>query len=473
MVLNQAWGEHTLPFLSNFKLEWRLGMADASLYQPDTREYRYERNNDEWEFSSRKGGNKRNFSELFDTNTERGVDLTLPLQATDWLGLKFKTGMMQIDRTREGKTRRFGFGLRGTEIGPETLQKDLETILTLQNIDPNGFVLKEITQSSDTYVGEQLIDASYGSAEMNLFDKVIVSAGARFEASQQYVKTFYLFDPDNEPAIARLNNDYLLPSFNSTIEVGSQSQIRFSYNKSVARPDFRELSPTPYIDDESGDEIVGNPDLLTTEIDSFDTRFEWYGHANESVSIATFYKQLKNPIEISIVPGTFQKRYDLAEGATIYGLELEWYQNLSRLASFLKNFKTGGNLTVLSSEVQLNEEQLGVQTNSDRPLQGQSPYVINLYLFYDNYRTDTQFGLLFNQLGERISGVGTLGSEDYYEMPIPQFDFTVSQKIWEYYKVGFKAKNLLSYPAIEKQEGKETSYKERPREYSFSLSASF
>ena len=99
--------------------------------------------------------------------------------------------------------------------------------------------------------------------------------------------------------------------------------------------------------------------------------------------------------------------------------------------------------------------------------------MINLYLFYDNYRTDTQFGLLFNQLGERISGVGTLGSEDYYEMPIPQFDFTVSQKIWEYYKVGFKAKNLLSYPAIEKQEGKETSYKERPREYSFSLSASF
>ena len=101
-------------------------MADASLYQPDTREYRYERNNDEWEFSSRKNGNKRNFSELFDTNTERGVDLTLPLQATDWLGLKFKTGMMQIDRTREGKTRRFGFGLRSTEIGPETCNKILK-----------------------------------------------------------------------------------------------------------------------------------------------------------------------------------------------------------------------------------------------------------------------------------------------------------------------------------------------------------
>ncbi len=474
MIINQLWGEHTLPFLSDLTLAWRVGSANAELYQPDTREYRYEKNNDRFQFATTLGSNKRNFAELYDTNKEVGFDLELPISINDSFNMKFKTGAMQIDKTRKGKTRRFGFKLNGS-VDADTLAMPLEDILTSEFIGNDGFTLNELTQKSDAYSGNQTIDAAYGMWETNLFDTYSVSLGVRNESSVQHMNTYALFDPNNEPAVAKLETNYLLPSFNSTVKIDSQSQVRLSFSKSVARPDFRELSPTPYIDDETGYEIKGNPDLLTTEIDALDIRYEWYGNANESLSIAGFVKNLKNPIEITIVPGTFQKEYGLAKSADILGLELEWHQNLSRISRSLSNFKAGGNLTYMSSGVKLLQDQIdsGIQTNSKRPLQGQSPYVINLYLFYDNLRTHSQFGLLFNQLGKRISGIGTLGASDAYLLPTPQLDMTFSQKLFEHYKLGLKIKNLLKSAAKEKQDGFEISRTDRPREYSMSLSASF
>ena len=173
------------------------------------------------------------------------------------------------------------------------------------------------------------------------------------------------------------------------------------------------------------------------------------------------------------MPGTFQKRYDLAESAEISGIELEWHHNLKPWADWLEGFRSGGNIAFMRSKVSLSEEQLGVQTNSSRALQGQSPYVVNLYLFYSNYQTDTDFGLLFNQLGRRITGVGTLGAEDYYEQPIAQLDLTASQKFLDVYQISMKLKNILGVAAIEKQASNTTRYKERPRELSLGLSATF
>ena len=205
MLLQQFWGEHQFPFLGGLQLDWRFGLADASLYQPDTREYRYGRNNDAWAFASQKGGNKRNYSELYDKNEELGLDLTQPLVTSENFSLNLKVGVSKIDRSRQGKTRRFGYDLKGG-IGPKLLEKDLETILDNDNIQPQAFVLKEITQASDTYIGIQDLTGRYAMLDTTIANAVSVSLGLRREDSQQYVKTFYLFDPGNEPAIARLEN---------------------------------------------------------------------------------------------------------------------------------------------------------------------------------------------------------------------------------------------------------------------------
>ena len=473
MVLQQFWGEHQIPFLNDMKIDWRVGLADASMYQPDTREYRYGINNGEWAFASQRGGNKRNFSELYDRNEEAGLDITQPVIRTKPFSLKLKAGLMQIDRSRQAKTRRFGFQLNGT-MSAALAEQDLETILAPENINASNFVLQELTIGSDTYIGLQELSAQYAMLDMNIYDRFTMSAGLRNEQSNQYVRTFNLFDPSGtDLAIARLNKEHALPAFNSALKITELSQLRFSYGKSIARPDFRELSPAPYIDDETGLEIIGNPDLDVTEITAYDMRYEWYNNTNESLSLALFHKQLANPIEVSITPGTFQQRYELAESAEISGVELEWHHNLSRWTDWLKGFRSGGNIAYMQSQVTLSEAQRGVQTNESRALQGQSPYVLNLYLFYTNYKSDTEAGILFNQLGPRISGVGTLGNDDYFEQPIAQLDLTASQRFWENYKVSMRVRNILGRDAIEKQASNTTRYRQRPRELSIGLTATF
>ncbi|SMF54565.1 TonB-dependent receptor domain-containing protein [Pseudobacteriovorax antillogorgiicola] len=471
MILRQYWGSHTMPFLGDLKLDWRYGVADAELYQPDTREYRYQINNDRWEFNTRKGGNKRNFSEMKDDNDEMGVDLTFP-QKFGGFGLTLKTGYHKIERKRNGKTRRYGYDLAGT-VSPQLLQQDLETIFAEDNIGRDGFVIKELTLGTDSYRGQQEVKATYGQLEFDFFDTVIISGGLRQEESSQFVKTFDLHAPNNQPALAALVNDHSLPSFNTTWKFSTDMQLRFAYSKSLARPDFRELSPAPYIDDETGDSIQGNEELETTVIDAYDTRWEWYGLANESVSFAVFYKNLEKPIEVSIVNGSEYLKYNNAEAATTYGAEVEWHKNLGFMGSWANNFKTGGNIAYMYSRVRLSEDQQGIQTNDDRPLQGQSPYAVNLYLFYDNLKTDTELGLLFNQMGPRIATVGQKPFDDVYEQPLPQLDFTVGQAFAENYKLSFKVKNILDADSKYKQEGRETAFKEKSREYSLGLSAKF
>ena len=61
--------------------------------------------------------------------------------------------------------------------------------------------------------------------------------------------------------------------------------------------------------------------------------------------------------------------------------------------------------------------------NLERPLQGQSPYTVNLGLMYDWQQQGLTATLLFNQVGQRIYLVGDIaagaGSPDIYEAPKP------------------------------------------------------
>jgi TonB-dependent receptor len=463
MILSQYWGQHTLP--AGMLFDWRFGKANATMYQPDTSEYRYEFNNDRWEFSSRRGGNKRNFSELTDENSEWGSDLTIPFKVSD-VESKFKLGFHKVSRSRESETRRYGFGLKGS-LPADLLNQDPESIFHPDHIGPDAFVIKELTLASDSYEGEQTISSHYFQMDSSFSGRLMINAGVRVEESEQRVRTFNLHDADNNAAIAQLNQKDSLPSSNLTWKFDEHHQLRFSYNTSLARPDFRELSPTPYIDDETGDEIIGNPDLKVTEIEAYDTRYEWYGDANESFSVALFYKKFNHPIEVSLVSGTNQLRYDTAESASTKGIEVEWLKNIS------SDLKFGGNVAYMQSLVKLADSQKGVQTNNERPLQGQSPYALNLFFFYDIPATRSHLSLLFNQMGPRIASVGEIPFDDTYEMPSPQLDFVYSQELGKHFQVRIKATNLLSSNQKFEQEGRETSFTEKDSEYSLQISARF
>lgn len=74
----------------------------------------------------------------------------------------------------------------------------------------------------------------------------------------------------------------------------------------------------------------------------------------------------------------------------------------------------------------------------DRPMQGQSPYLINTGLSYRNEKTGITAAVFYNRIGKRIAGVGryigssgneeTVRIPDSYEMPRDVIDLSLSWK---------------------------------------------
>src|SRR5678815_6203603 len=69
----------------------------------------------------------------------------------------------------------------------------------------------------------------------------------------------------------------------------------------------------------------------------------------------------------------------------------------------------------------------------DRPMQGQSPYLINVGLLYDLQKQGFSATILYNQIGERIYLVGDVtaagGLPDIYEAPRPVLDLQLTKKL--------------------------------------------
>jgi hypothetical protein len=110
----------------------------------------------------------------------------------------------------------------------------------------------------------------------------------------------------------------------------------------------------------------------------------------------------------------------------------------------------------METEVTLPEKPGQVQTSSIRPLQGQSPYVINAMLAYDNLDIGTSVSLTFHQFGRRIRAAGGQGIPDTYEETRPQLDVTWKQKIIPHLTAKVAIKNMLD-PDHEWTQGDETT----------------
>jgi outer membrane receptor protein involved in Fe transport len=119
-----------------------------------------------------------------------------------------------------------------------------------------------------------------------------------------------------------------------------------------------------------------------------------------NLSVAGFYKNFKKPIELYFNQsgvGTSNTFNYLNDKADAYGVELNSEKDF---VSALKNFTLGGNFALIKNRV------TDEATNVDRPMQGQSPYTVNLSLQYDSEKSGWSSTVLFNMIGRRILYVG-------------------------------------------------------------------
>lgn len=482
LFTRQAGGEHNFPELFGFdfadlEIDWLYTRSRATRKSPNERRYRYDANNDgDFFFSRRADSNQTIYGNLVDEDESWRLDVKLPLRLHENFEMALMGGFIDQNRERNSEIRRFDF----ISFGPDSRNQDvlalqsLEDVLSPEFIGANGFQLRESTRSTDNYVATQELFSYYGQVDLNLFDRLRINGGVRWEDNNQIVDTFELFTPENEPLRSQLKKVDMLPGVAATWVISDQQQLRASWSETISRPDFRELSPAPFTDPVNDRETVGNPDLLQTNITSYDMRWEYYFSPKENFSAGFFWKELSNPIEKVFVPGpggllTFQN----AEAAEVYGFELELLKNLDFIHPYFEYFYVGGNYTWSESAVTLTAENLLAQTSASRPLQGHSGYVINAQIGYDNPDWGTTATLLYNTSAKRIVEVGLLGAPDKYEQPFNQLDFVYRQRVNDILSFNIRLKNLLDDEVTVKQGDEVTRAYRKGREYSLTLSLNF
>ncbi len=458
LLATQFAGEHRFPGARDLSLNWQYTLAQASRESPNTRGYRYDRNNstEQFQFSRRSDSNSTVYSDLVDDSQDFSFAFKLPLMLNDETYLDLSAGGGLLRRERESDIRRFEFGSVGPlandplVIGGATPDQ----IFTPGNIGSDGFQLREITRGTDNYTAEQDLDALFVTADLNWKSAYRFTLGLRHESNDQEVSTFALGATSGAPTIARISTSDLLPSAAFTWLYSDAAQWRLSYSETVSRPDFRELSPAPYTDPLLDLETIGNPDLKPTAIQHLDLRWEYYFSYSESFSAALFLKDFSDPIEKIQVPGTGSLlSLANAESASNRGVELDYFRGLEFLGERWTNFYTAANYAWIDSEIDLGGVN-DIQTNDARPMQGQSPFVANLQLGYRTPDNSLEATLLYNVFGKRISQVGVFGAPDIYEQDFHSLDFNLRKQFDPEWTLKLRLRNLLD-PKVEFTQGDE------------------
>ena len=362
----------------------------------------------------------------------------------------FKGGFAYTTNDRLFDGRRLRYFPRRTTGMDLTLAP--EEIYTEQNIDPNGFEIREVTNPTDSYSGDQEILAGYAQTDWSRGDWRFIG-GVRVEQSKQELTTFDRIEPD-KPVITVLDDTDVLPALSVVYSLGERSAIRTSAARTVNRPEFRELAPFEFKAIVGGFNTRGNPNLVRATVDSLDLRWEFFPKGDEVIAASVFYKQFTDPIEGVVIGGAdLFETYINADEATNFGLELEARKQLGFLTEALSSFTGILNFTWVESEINI-PEGTSILTNLDRPLTGQPDSVANAVLEWAPARWEsTSVRLLYNLVGDRVILGGTQGVPDVIEESRDTLDLTWIQGLWRGFQLKVSGGNLLDEERLYTQGG--------------------
>jgi TonB-dependent receptor len=422
------------------KLDWVIGFNSVNDITPDLRRFRTFRdiNSSNPNFtiidppSSNLFDNSRYFGESKEFNVGNGVNYTYTLETikgdVEFAPIKLKAGYYVDYRSKEFNSRYFSYlvpGYVSTDRAIELKNLPLSDVFNNQNVNAtDGWVIEEGTRPIDSFSGTNLYGAGYVMAELPL-GKFDVTAGVRLEHNVQNLNA----RDDFEDKSVEKATTFVLPSLNVAYALNEKNLLRFAYSRTLNRPEFREIAPFLFYDFIYDRGIEGRP-LEVATIDNFDLRYEIYPRKGETMSFGLFYKSFKNPIELvaqitTEQPQFFYKNADKAQNA---GVEIEFRKSFSELFSspFLQRFSTNINAAYIVSEVNLGNV---TSQQADRALQGQSPYIINVSLGYEDKDKGLSANLIYNRFGDRIDTVGDNLFPTIYELSRDNIDFTISKDI--------------------------------------------
>ena len=442
-------GESEIPQVNDIKFNWSFSESNARRDEPGRVRYITSPNTD-GDFvvdPSLENSYERRFYDLQERATDRSIAVESHFP---WFGKRkgnVQVGFSQTNKNRKSAMTRYDFDASGVPC--QNLGAPLDQVFAECG---DSFTFKSNTQPTDRYTASQEINAYFFKTKWPLLRSLELSSGMRFEDSTQQVDTLSPFEKD--PIFTQLNTRDWLPGSSLTWKMNKKMQVRLAYSETISRPDLREMSSTRWQDFESGFDVLGNPNLKATIIEAYDARWEWYFGRRENLSFGVFYKDFTNPVESTFVVATDTSiGFINAQGANIYGAEVEFSKNLNFISKWLRNWSLSGNYAYIESAVNLGDVTAIDSFSNNRPLQGQSPYMVNLLLDYESERLNMNTGLAYNVYGKRIAFLGPDGNPDIYEQPFHQVDFVIRKKLGRTLSLQGKIKNLLDSEVRLEQDG--------------------
>lgn len=438
----QIVGDHLFPAVGNLRVQWRGFGSLGGREEPDQRRIAFNRPLDDTAapLQSTLGqqintnGAGRLYSSLSENLAGGGLDLTLPVASA-----RIKAGVLVENRSRTFANRLFNYRLENASRS--LIYASLDTLFEQTHIDTNAITFEETTTPFDNYSGESHLRAGYVMADLPfeiVAQRFRAVAGARFEDNRVIVHTA---DPNNgDPlAVNYVTSDWL-PSLSLIYEVTPRINFRMAYSNTVSRPDFREFARTNYYDFITNALTTGNTSLRRPFITNYDLRFEFFPDAGELMAVSFFHKKIIDAIEDQVeqTSSELQLTWGNTDGTTT-GVELELRKSLGFIAELLAPLSFSVNYTWLQSSV----ESDTVPGKKGRGLQGQSPYIINAGLYYDNLRLGTSVTLAYNRFGERIYAVNRSDRPDLIEQPADKIDLTISQTLFANFELRLNVKDLV------------------------------
>jgi len=305
----------------------------------------------------------------------------------------------------------------------------------------------------EPYDAEESVTGVYFMTNQT-YGKLLVTAGLRTEfTNTDYTGTHLVLNDGDFVSAGQttVEKSYtqIFPNLQFRYRVTDNTNIRLAYSRGVSAPQFFDMTPYSITDIDDEETISGNGDLNPTTSNNFDLLGEHFFKGIGIVSGGLFLKDMDEFIFLStgVVSGGEYDGFDFERpvngaGARLFGYELTWQQQFTKLAGVLSGFGIYANYTHTSSS----DIDLGPDSNRTDidllPYQMES--VSNFALTYQKGGLTARVAVNFS--GKFIEEVGEDNDNDEWREEFTQWDVSGSYDFSKGFSLFLEFSNIGNRP---------------------------
>lgn len=334
-----------------------------------------------------------------------------------------------------------------------------ETLLGELNLGNSADFEKEenLEEEAGNYEATEEVTAAYLRYDQSFGEHFKVIAGVRMEKTAlEYSGRELVINEEGDieglNKTQKMSSDYtdFLPSIIAKYNFGKNTQLKFAWTHTMARPRYYDLTPHSELNLEDMKINIGNPNLEPTHSMNLDIMAEHYFKKLGMISAGVFYKDIRDFIikkelrKHSYNGKEWKKFVQPINGgdAKLYGFEAAFQRSLDFLPGFLKNFGVYANYTYTKSEVK--NFQVEGRESEELSLPGTPENTLNASLYYEAKKLTLRASL--NYADAFIDEVGESAFFDRYYDKATHLDLNANFAMNKNVNLYIEAQNLLNQP---------------------------